>query len=74
MEDFSDLFHASRYLMFFCLAYIRNKLLLCKLTLRWGEMNLKGQFFLVGLPGSKRRVKREESTVCLLEFGRVSSQ
>ena len=38
-------------IQFFYLAYFRNKLLLCRLTSWWGEMNLISQFFLVVSPG-----------------------
>ena len=48
---FLTYFYVSQYLVFFCLANFRNKLLLCRLTLCWGEMNLIGQLFIVGSPG-----------------------
>ena len=50
-KTFLIYFYVSRHLIFFCLANFRSKLLLCRLTLRWGEMILIDQFFLVGSLG-----------------------
>ena len=41
-KTFLTYFHVSRYSIFFCLASSRNKLLFCRLTLRWEEMNQIG--------------------------------
>ena len=45
--------HVSRYPILLYFVNFGNKLLLSRLTLWWGEMNLSGQFSRAGSPGSE---------------------
>ena len=59
--------HILRYLNFHFLANFRNKLLFCRLTLWWGEINLIRRFSLVSSPDCSFHELPEHQVNFLLE-------